>query len=316
MSAERHALWLQGTLRLRVDRCAAAAVSLPATDGPLAEKDLLTRAPQTAGRYSIEEHLDWLAERDALDLDAPLLVLGLRNCAVNLRCPVVLDGRVHAVEQERPTHSARPYAGLVPGGRGLRTIEALGPRPVPDEAGFFAAGVPVLWPGLRGEALMDLMLTEAADHSHLFALPRGRHPEATDASRAAWSHLHDAFAATLHTDRGAAIAGMRAALASTPAPLTREEHYLHAAIGTDAEGRISYVAAHGRLEAIGAELAALGATHGLMVENSGSVMPTWLPDGRRGPVIPLLRAPNHRPRGRAVLVLQMPSASFTHTAAR
>ena len=64
------------------------------------------------GKFSEREHLEHLQAKGAIDTHQPLLVLGARNNLVNLRCPVVLDGQVHAVAGEDPLRSLRPYYGL------------------------------------------------------------------------------------------------------------------------------------------------------------------------------------------------------------
>jgi hypothetical protein len=286
-------------------------LSLPAlADGSrFQEKDLLAQGvASTNGKLTLDEHLTELRGRRAIPTDAPLLALGLRNNLVNLRAPVIWQGRAHAVEGERPEQSLRPYYGIGTRGGRLTLGQALGGRSEtwPD---FFCAGVPVLWDDLDQEALLDLMLAEAGDHSHIFDLPRGTHPDATDATRAVWARLHDVFRATLHADRTTAVQRMRAAVAAE-SPLRRCDDYLHAVLGVRDDGTLVCVFAHGRLETLGAIAKVRGCRRAVCVENSGSIMPTFLPSGMDGEQIPLLHAPNFRPRGRVLLFLQLETPTF------
>lgn len=299
---------------LVVHRYHRALLSVPALAGgtTLGEKDLLAvgRAP-SADRFTLDEHLAYLSSSGALAADRPLLVLGMRNSLVNLRCPVIAEGRVHAVAGEVPEKSRRSYFGIGARGGRLQTGDALGDACQDwSDADFFCAGVPVLDERFESAALFDAILTEAADHSHLYQLPRGNHPLATDASRAAWAHLHDTFTAHLNSDRASAAAAMRSALETLRPEPSRCANYLHVVLGLGVAGEICCVIAHGRLESIGRRAAELGAKRAVCVENSGSAMPTFLPEGTAGPRIPLFRAPNFRPQGRALLVIELESSGF------
>jgi hypothetical protein len=215
------------------------------------------------------------------------------------------------VAREEPLRSQRPYHGIgLRAGRLVVDQALAGVGGAEDWPEFFCAGVPVLWDGLGEDALLDRMLAEAADHSHLFDLPRGGHPRATEATRAAWLRLHEAFLAKLLSDGASASRAMRAVLADMrPAP-RRCDDYLHAVLGTREDGALVAVFAHGRLEEVGLLARRRGCRRAVCVENSGSIMPTYLPRGLGGERIPLLRAPNFRPRGRALLVLELPDSSF------
>jgi hypothetical protein len=103
---------------------------------------------------------------------------------------------------------------------------------------------------------------------------------------------------------------MGGALADIHPPLARSHDYLHAVLGVAEDGALVAVFAHGRLEEVGRLAARHGCRRAVCLENSGSIMPTYLPDGLAGERIPLLRAPNFRPRGRAALVLELPGAGF------
>jgi hypothetical protein len=289
-------------------------LSIPALangEARLDQKDLLSAGRKAAeGKFTLEEHLAHLEDREGLPRDRPLLAFGLRNNLVNLRAMVLRGGKLWAAEPERPQQSRRPYHGL-----GLRegrfVVESiLGGASDGEGLDFLCAGVPVVWDDLSEEDLFDLFLTEAADHSHVFELPRGNHPLATDATRGAWQALHDTFLEHLYSEVPEAAAALRATAEALDFPLTRATDYLHSVLGVDAEGRLVNVVANGRLEDLGHLARQLGCERAVCVENSGSVMPTYLPKGTAGPLIPLLRAPNFRPWGRALLVVEVGEDSF------
>jgi hypothetical protein len=291
-----------------------AVLSVPALhEGAVFKaKDLLAVGEDsTDGKYTVNEHLQFLNSRDAIRSDRPLLVLGMRNNLVNLRAPVIWQGRAHAVDGEQPERSVRPYYGL--GSRAGKLVMdcALGAGHKPQEwPEFFCAGVPVLWEGLDDESLFDLMLAEAADHSHIFELPRGHHPLATNETRAAWTRLHDVFVQQLYADQHTSSRAMRQALEQFEPPLRRCDSYLHAILGARQDGGLMCLFAHGRLENLGRIAERRGCRSGICIENSGSVMPTILPEGLSGEMIPLVRAPNFRPQGRVALVLELSDMRF------
>jgi hypothetical protein len=301
-------------VELVVRRYRRAALSIPALAGnaQLDEKDLLAQGPVSAeNKYTLDEHLLGLRAAGRIASDRPLLAFGMRNSLVNLRAPVIYGGRAYAVESEEPSLSQRPYYGIGARDGRLSAGLALGDSTERwDAADFFCAGVPVLDPGLTDSALFDTMLVEAADHSHIFDLPRGNHPAATAETLAAWASLHQTFIDRLYADRAQAVAAMRRTLAALiPAP-RRCADYLHAVLGVAETGEFCCVFAHGLLESVGRMAARLGAERAVCVENSGSIMPTYLPDGMNGERIPLLRAPNFRPKGRALLVIELETRGF------
>jgi hypothetical protein len=301
-------------MELAVRRYRRAALSIPALadEMRLEAKDLLMRGPVSAEhKYTLDEHLDWLCAAGAIAPDRPLLALGMRNSLVNLRAPVIREGRVYALAGEEPQLSRRPYYGIGARAGRLAMGLALGDSAQNwDSADFFCAAPPTLDPDLDESALLDTLLVECADHSHLFDLPRGNHPAATDRSRAAWARLHETFVANLYAQRTQAVAAMRRTLAELdPAPC-RCSDYLHAVLGVGATGGLCCIYAHARLEDLGRMAARLGAERAVCVENSGSIMPTYLPEGVGGSRIPLLRAPNFRPKGRALLVVELETGAF------
>ncbi len=383
-----------------------AALSVPAISQgtKLQVKDLLAVGEVSAdGKATEREHLEHLQAKGAIDTRQPLIVLGARNNLVNLRCPVVLDGQVHAVEGEDPLRSLRPYYGLgfknnrfvceavngegfiavgrnkpAPAGvsgkltdpaelghhsgmdcRNPDCMDASTPshpwslgsgdpcrndgenpnstakfdpsdelsskvrpprKPSPNGGGlgwgqsnsdFFCAGIPVLWDGIEGDDLLDLMLCEAADHSHVFDLPRGNNPAATDATRNAWQSLQTVFVEHLYSELPVAAFALRRVLDSFNPPLRRCDDYFHAVYGVREDGALVCLFAQGRLEELGKIMRQRGCTRAVCLENSGSIMPSFLPKGLQGDSIPLVRAPNFRPKGRVVIAITLERTGFS-----
>ncbi len=315
MNASSPSFAVQTHFLLMVRGCRNAFLTSPALDADgssLESKDLLSSGPvSTAGKGTLEEHLRQLAASGAVGDDRPLLALGLRNSLVNQRCTVIVNGRVFAADGERPEDSARPYYGISWRQGRFFAVELLPSRRQVESTGLFFSGVPVLWEGLSGEALFDRLLTEASDHSHVFDIPRGNHPQATDESRRTWSTLQQVFLDHLHADGTTAARAMRETVGSLGHALERCDSYLHSLLGVDRGGRLVNLVAHGRLERLGAIVGEAGCTHAICVENSGSIMPTALLKGLGGGAVPLLRAPNFRPKGRVLLLLELENGSFT-----
>jgi hypothetical protein len=304
---------IRSCTEISVDRWRRAALSIPALDRRVAlkEKDLLiSGSAETDGKFTLEEHLQGALERGRISSRVPLLVLGLRNSLVNPRAVVETKESILAIEDEDPVRSRRPYYGLLYSDGRFEMVERSQFGDLASGEDFFCSGIPVLWDDLGSEELFERILIEAADHSHVFDLPRGNHPLATDATRAAWRALHDAFLSTLHEETKVAAQAMRKALLNLPGGLRRCETYLHSILGVDRQGNLVNVVAHGRLEDLGRLAADRGCRRAVCVENSGSVMPTFLPEGWPGPTIPLMRAPNFRPRGRALLMIELTDESF------
>jgi hypothetical protein len=305
---------IRSRTEIAVSRWQRATLSIPALDRGetrLNAKDLMSAGPaETGGKFTLEEHLQGALDRGRIMPRVPLLALGLRNNLVNPRAIVQTMGSILAAENEDPARSRRPYYGLLYSGGRFQMVKRSKFDDRPTGGDFFCSGIPVLWDDLGGEALFERILVEAADHSHVFDLPRGNHPLASDASREAWQALHEAFLATLHEEVGVAVRAMRAALAACPQALKRCDTYLHSLLGVDRQGSLVNVVAYGRLEDLGHLAAARGCRRAVCVENSGSVMPTYLPEGWPGPIVPLMRAPNFRPKGRVVLLIELADDSF------
>lgn len=278
-------------------------------DGSYFEKDLLSAGGTTSEfKATVEERLAGLCDRVDFARDRPLIALGMRNNLVNPRAMVCVGDSALAVVGETPERSRRPYYGIA-FRRGRFTME-LWPPEDGKKVDFFCAGVPVLWDDMTPDELFGAILTEASDHSHVYELPRGKHPEATDATRELWKRLHEVFLDNLHAERAVAEVRMREALErSGPLP-PRERSYLNSVVGVDAVGNLVNIVGNGQLEDLGRAAAARGCRRAVCVENSGSVSPTFFPEGSCGPGIPLLRAPNFRPKGRVYLFVCLSSPLF------
>lgn len=219
------ALAISVSCDLHIRRYVRAVLSLPAIELgiELTAKDLLTNTDVSSeGRYRVDEHVKFAVEHGLVRSNAPIVALGMRNSLVNLRAPVIWNGQAHAVVGEHPESSLRPYYGLGVRDGALVLDRALGGSgPAAAWRDFFCAGVPVVWDDMSETELFDVMLCEAADHSHLFDLPRGHHHLAGEASRDAWSQLHRAFEHHLHSDLSIAAHAMHEVMAAcTPPPAT------------------------------------------------------------------------------------------------
>jgi hypothetical protein len=306
---------IRSKLELSIQEYKSAFLSLPFLehgDGKFSTKDLLVKGEvSTEGKYTIDEHLASLSKRHDMLLNFPLLVIGLRNTLVNPRSILIKNGKAFGPDKEKPTESKRPYYGIgLKGGR--FTIDcALGSNHKQEEwSEFFCSGIPVLWDDISGEDLLDLIMCEASDHSHVFDIPRGNNPLATDDSRAAWKKLQDVFLENITSPLEVAAKAMRDIKEELPISINRCETYLHSVLGIDGQGNLINVIANGKLEDIGQLAAKLGCRRAVCVENSGSITPTFYHNGYPGLGIPLLRGPNFRPKGRALLVIELANDAF------
>lgn len=328
---------------ITVSRYRGAFLSIPAIGlgQSLQAKDLLTADEVSAdGKYTAEQHLARLQAAGKLAPGRPLLVFGARNLCVNWRSPAVLDGKIYALEGEEPVHSQRPYYGIGLRGNRLTCDVLLGGGSEPADWDFFCAGVPVLWDGWEGGQLLDLMLCEASDHSHVFDLPRGKHPAATNATRQAWQDLQTVFIEHLYTPQADAARAMRTTVEGFEPPLRRCGDYFHSIMGVRDDGILICLSAQGQLEDLGQVMKRHGCRRAICLENSGSVMPTFFPQGIKrqstrmallskwladfpglfalrtpkqpseGDAIPLVRSPNFRPCGRAAIAVELENAKF------
>ena len=277
----------------------------------LPKKDLVAPHHTTNGRTPLQEHLDRLADgttgrASPLSRAAPLLVISVRNVLSNLRCGAAIRGLTDGfvtVEEEKDFHFGRPYHVLAYRGGRFWIEEAIPTPEMVAASDWMLSGVPVLW---DGEDVIERLVTDASDHSHVLHLPRGKCPDATPESLAKWEELHAAFLGSLSEPRSVACSQIMAHAGG----LQREDKYLHNILAVDDRGRLIQHVGVGLLEDLGGELRRRGATRAIMVDNSGSVCTIFYPEGIRGERIQLLAAPNHRPRGTAFLIAVLADSTF------
>ena len=292
----------------------SAFLSLSAAS--IEKKDLLSTTPTPAARFTAREHYDLLRTKPK----TPFAVAGARNVLANLRCVGysaesaarlgMPPGSFAAVAEEhdqpgRPYHVLRRTQGRFVIDEFTPTGSLRDPQPGLDDTDWLFSGTPVLWDCEPSE-LFERIVTDAADHSHVWRLPRGRSPEATDASRGQWKALQDVFVATLSASRSDAATELTR-LANQSA-LQREDSYLHSVWGVGAAGELIIVIAHGRLEEVGALVRSRGATRAICVENGGSCG-FWIVDQDMD-WSPQVKAPNFRPGGTAYAFFELPTARF------
>lgn len=284
----------------------------------LSKKQLADPTEESTGRLLPSDHYDRMGRKPP----APFLVAGARNVLSNLRCIgyrrkgnvraaelTTLIARVHDenVRPGRPYHAISSRDGVLsvhefmPNGSLLESQSEL------DEVDWLITGTPVLWDCDAGE-LFDRMITDAADHSHVWSLPRGTHPDATNESRRQWSALQDVFVDTLGEDRSTAAGRLKSA--ADAFSLKRETNYLHSVWGVTDDDRLVIVVANGMLEDVGNQAARLGCRRAICVENSGSSALYFVADPNRCPWWPLVSAPNFRPAGTAFVFFSLPEGQF------
>ncbi|MBM3241346.1 hypothetical protein FJZ31_34125 [Candidatus Poribacteria bacterium] len=170
-------------------------------------KELLGKEHTKVGRYEPKKHLQYLLANNSLaNPSNPMLVCGIRNVMSNHRCIVYTATNVspdlpppYAVAGEEHHRSQRPYYIMAEDITGKLALKEYLPSEEPlEKFRWLFSGVPVLWDDHSSEEIFRMILTEAADHSHIYYLPRGNHPEATDQTRNAWKQMHDVFIETLY----------------------------------------------------------------------------------------------------------------------
>lgn len=308
-------LMFRATIQVRID-AVDSCLSLSTLKTPA--KNLLTTACISHDRLSPDEHYKRLPRR----LEPPLVVLGVRNVLANLRCIGysrdmcdyfgVSKGTVAHVLEEfpfpgRPYHVLRYQNGRFAIDEFLPDGPVNSPQPQAAENEWLVSGTPVLWDCSRDE-LFERIITDSADHSHVWRLPRGNHPLASGSTNADWLALQEVFQGTLSASREtAAMALNQVALDRR---LDREDKYLHSVLGVSDDGALIVVIAHGRLEDVGRLASDLGARRAICVENSGSIALYYIRDSTSTPWQSLFSAPNLRMRGTAFLFLKLADKSF------
>jgi hypothetical protein len=249
-----------------------------------------------------------------------MMLLSARNVLANLRCIAYLKGYTQkplAVSEENDiVLKSRPYYVLGEK-NGMPVLDKWDPNTWNSEKDFpfswFISGVPVLWDDADEESLFRMIVCEAADHSHVWKLPRGSHPAATETTRNMWKSLQDIFVSTLALPENEAFSALNAC--ATAGSLEREHAYLHNLLGVDGEGNLCQLIAKGKLEDLGTQMKNLwGVKRALCVDNSGSVTVQFFSKGIGetidGEYCQLAAAPNHRPQGTTYLVIELEDAVF------
>ncbi len=280
----------------------------------LGKKEVTGKSHTKTGRITPFEHLQRLvSERRIKDLEKPLMILSVRNVLSNLRCVAYIKGYTKdglARVAEENVHTERPYHILAEKNSGTLTIEEFDSKNG-NKADFFwfLSGVPVLWNEGNEKELLERIVTEAADHSHVWHIPRGNHPEATNKTRKQWQDLQDIFIETLPNTRYEAFRKLQAYAKENK--LKREDNILHNILGVDDSGKLYQLTANGRLEELGRQIKEQGAKKAICVDNSGSTVVQFYPKGVNGECKQLVAAPNYRAPGTAYLVIELRDDAFT-----
>ena len=294
------------TFHLAIDFWERMLLSL-ASNRQLKRKNPTLKQSPAEGRSTVEEHLSHLVQSckehgNPIAPTAPLVALSCRNVLANLRCGAWIKGRTTGfltVIEEESARARRPYHAL-----GLKNgrlvIEEFIPRPdTLNSFEWLVTGVPVWW---DGEPVFQRILTEAADPSHVFHLPRGHHPLATKETISRWQRLHRRFLDLVNSPLDEAFREMR----KSALGLKRENNYLHNVVGVTADGRLRVLVGNGRLERLGKRIAECGVKRAIVVDNGGSTSVFYFPRGFRHRAIQLVAAPNYRPMGTALLIVVRP----------
>ena len=118
------------------------------------------------------------------------------------------------------------------------------------------------------------------------------------------------FPEQFYSETPIAETALRRVLDGCNPPLQRCDDYFHAVYGVREDGALVCLFAQGRLEELGNIMKQRGCKWAVVLENSGSIMPSFLPNGMCGESIPLARAPNFRPKGPAIIAIELANASF------
>ncbi|VEN74914.1 conserved hypothetical protein [Candidatus Desulfarcum epimagneticum] len=278
------------------------------------------RGHTKASRLTVKEHLKkMLMEKRILDCNRPFMVLSVRNALANLRCVAWLKDHtptpISVSEEYGILFKSRPYY-LFGEKKGKLVIEKWDPKSWDPDAGlnfsWFVSGPPVLWDDADKDTLFRMIVPEAADHSHVWRLPRGSHPDATDKTRDQWKSLQKIFMENMTASPESAFEALNGYAVEND--LQREDGYLHNMIGLDGEGNLCQLVASGRLEDLGRQMGDRGVKRALCLDNSGSITAQFFHEGIAGAVAGeyrcLVAAPNHRSPGAAYLIVELQDHTF------
>jgi len=294
-----------------IDGYYKAVLSLSQYHSP-SKKQLLGSDHTKAARKTPSEHLLQLASEKRLPEKAPLIVLSCRNVLSNFRCIAFLKNYtpkpISVIEEGDPCQSKRPYH-IFGQKKGKLCIETWNPSINSYENyDWFISGVPVLWDQEDQQTLYKKIITEAADHSHVWVLPRGNHPSATDESRKLWQDIQNVFQKHVLDHRDSAYDAMSFVIEKHS--MTRETKYLHNILGLDDQNNICQLVEADKLENLGKKIKKKNVKRALCVDNSGSITIQFYKKGFPGDFCQLLAAPNHRPFGTSYIIVVLSDAEF------
>jgi hypothetical protein len=268
------------------------------------------------GRLPADAHCRQLLASGGIQPGLPTWLLSVRNFLSNLRVIACVGSGTEprGVATEAIAESRRPYHVLGSrrdaGGAKRLVVEEWDPRrDTTTTFDWFLSGVPVVWDDESGDQLLRRLVPEASDVSHVWRIPRGKHPEATPETQATWTELNGLFDRLLTATRDEAADQL--IKAATDEKLAREDSYCHHLLGVDAQGRLCELIGTGTLEALGAELGArYGVSRAICVDNGGSIEVRHYPKGDAAESTQLAALPNHRPPGTAYLAVQARTNTF------
>jgi len=242
--------------------------------------------------------------------EQPLATISVRNVLANHRCIAFQEGNDKpATVTGEKFNSERPYHALALTQSGKLEIKEIYANLVNlSDYKWFITGIPVLWDDENGDKLFERMLAEAADISHIYYLPRGKHPAATPDSEDIWDEMHQVFVEHLSSSR-CQVAGELRKIAADYS-LDREKSYFHHLLGLDSKGRLCELADIGSLEELGIKMKQrFGVKRAICVDNGGSVAMHFYPNG---PFKPCFRLSNlhYRPLGTAFIAVELGSSVF------
>jgi hypothetical protein len=277
------------------------------------KKDLTGTSHTTEGRLSANDHVQKLFRNKVIvNIDRPLLALSVRNVMANLRCISYLEGKHEFASVKGEVFTSRPYhiLGIRQDNRKIVIDEFAANSDDKSQYSWLLSGIPVLWDNISDVELFSRIVTEAADHSHVWRIYRGAHPLATKESAKTWEALQDIFVSTLSQTKEVAFKELMKY--AFDKKLEREDTYLHNIIGVDESGEKVYqLIGTGRLEELGRRMRKMGANRAICVDNSGSIVIQFYPKGINNDFIQEFAAPNHRPLGTAYLIFELSDCKFT-----
>lgn len=242
----------------------------------------------------------------------PAIMVSTRNVLSNLRCVAYTEEKgLRFVSDEIPpsTNVHRPYFAL--GYTKEGKFQMFQTHLAPDELEpyrWLVTGVPVVWDDFTEDRLYRAMVTEAADHSHVFHLPRGHHFGIKEKTIAIWNELHQTFINTLTSSRDEAFCKLSAI--ADKYGLRRESGYLHNVLCVNSEGHLCQLADKDLLESLGKRMREMfGCRRAICVDNGGSCEVSFFPEGIDGPWR-IKSEFGHRLNGTAYLALQLINSKF------